>query len=62
MAALSEQFDTKPGASEEAIKAMLARLGIEPPGDYLDFLRLTNGAIGLGTGLSYLQRLAADKN
>jgi SMI1 / KNR4 family (SUKH-1) len=48
MSTLLDQIEIKLGASEEAIKAMVARIGVEPPGDYLDFLRLTNGGHGTG--------------
>ena len=48
MATLLDQIERKPRASEDAIKAMVARIGVEPPGEYLDFLRLTNGGTGLG--------------
>jgi hypothetical protein len=48
MATLLDQIERKPRASEEAIKAMVARIGVEPPGDYLDFLWLTNGGTGSG--------------
>jgi hypothetical protein len=48
MAALLDQIEREPGASDDAIKAMIARIGVEPPGDYLDLIRLTNGGTGLG--------------
>lgn len=48
MATLLDQVERKPGASEEAIRATVARIGVELPRDYLDFLRLSNGGTGLG--------------
>jgi len=48
VATLLDQIERRPGASEDTITDMVARIGAEPPGDYLDFLGLTNGGIGSG--------------
>src|SRR5262245_59004718 len=48
MASLLDQIERKPAALDEELKAMVARIGVEPPGDYLELLRQSNGGTGLG--------------
>ena len=48
MASLVDQIERKPAASDEELKAMVAGIGVEPPGDYLEFLRQSNGGTGSG--------------
>jgi hypothetical protein len=48
MASLLDQIERRPPASDEELKSMVARIGVEPPGDYLEFLRQSNGGTGSG--------------
>lgn len=50
----------KPGASKETISAVQAILAISLPEQYLDFLRLSNGADGF-VGVSYLTLWALEE-
>jgi hypothetical protein len=49
---LLDQIRRRPKASEDALNALIIRIGVEPPGDFLDFLRVTNGGIGSGPAVS----------
>lgn len=46
--AVFEQLKKEPPATEQAIIAMLNGVATNLPQDYLDFLRTTNGATGIG--------------
>lgn len=48
---LADQLMLNAGATEEAIDGMLKSLGVPLPEDYLDFLRHSNGCIGVGPDL-----------
>ena len=50
-AKLLAQIERMPRASEQAIEDMVARLGIEPSKDYIDFLSISNGGTGIGPDL-----------
>jgi SMI1 / KNR4 family (SUKH-1) len=44
--AIIRSLETRPGASEEALDSMLRQIGVQLPEDYLEFLRMSNGAAG----------------
>jgi SMI1 / KNR4 family (SUKH-1) len=60
MASLLDQIERRPGASDEALKAMVARIGVEPPDDYLKFLRQSNGGTGSGPDI-FVNLFAAEE-
>lgn len=48
---LLRQLELKEGATEEALAALQESLGTRLPADYLDLLRYSNGAVGIGPNL-----------
>jgi hypothetical protein len=57
---IAGSFETQHGATESALEALVAAVGVDLPGDYLAFLAWSNGGEG-SVGDNYLQVWSAER-